>query len=319
MSALVTITTERSAELDRAADAARTFASAARAANTMRAYRTDWADFTDWCDRHQLAALPATAETVVLYISELALSARYSTVHRRISALSVVFQAAEVDNAARGPLVQTTLAGIRRTFGVASRQVAPVLVEDLRAMVEALPDSLAGTRDRALLLVGFSAALRRSELVALNGDDLVEVSQGMVITIRRSKSDQDGVGRDIAVPFGSRSTTCPVRALREWRDAADLSDGPLFRSIDRHGNIGERLTAASVALIVKRCAERVGLDSAAYSGHSLRAGLATSAAAADVSERVIAETTGHRSMQTLRRYIRIGGLFHDVASSHVGL
>jgi integrase len=183
-------------------------------------------------------------------------------------------------------------------------------------MVETLQESLIGARDRALLLVGFAGAFRRSELVALDVRDVAFTTEGLMITLRRSKTDQEGQGRSVGLPYGSRLETCPVRSLRAWLALSEITSGPLFRPINRHGTMAEgRLSDRAVALVVKRTAKAAGLDPAKYAGHSLRAGLATSAAAAGVSERAIMNQTGHKSAATVRKYIREGSLFRENAAA----
>ena len=188
-------------------------------------------------------------------------------------------------------------------------------------MIETLAfTSAIGTRDRALLLVGFAGAFRRSELVSLDVADVTFGADGLIVQLRRSKTDQEGEGRKVGLPFGSNPLTCPVRALRAWLDVAVVARGPIFRAVDRHGNVADvRLTDQSVALVVKRCAKAAGLDSEKYAGHSLRSGLATAAAMADVSERAIMAQTGHKSLPMVRRYIRDGSLFRRNAAAAVGL
>jgi integrase len=190
----------------------------------------------------------------------------------------------------------------------------------LRAMVQGLGTDPAGCRDRALLLLGFAGALRRSELVGLDVADVTEGSDGLTVRLRRSKTDQESAGRTLGIPYGSNPVTCPVRAWRAWLELSGITEGAAFRPVDRHGRIGEtRLSGQAVALVLKRHAARAGLDPAGVAGHSLRAGLATSAAAAGVPERVIAGTTGHRGTAMLSRYIREGSLFRENAASAVGL
>ena len=162
-------------------------------------------------------------------------------------------------------------------------------------------------------------ALRRSELVGVDVTHLDDRSDGLVVTIPKSKTDQDGGGRKIGIPYGSNPSTCPVRAVRAWLDRSGIEEGPVFRPV-RHGKVLDtRLTGRSVALIVKRVGKASGLDPVGLAGHSLRAGLVTSAAAAGVSERAIMNQTGHRSLPTLRRYIRDGSLFRENAAAAVGL
>lgn len=256
---------------------------------------------------------------LALYLTDRATALKPSTLTRRMSAISVVHQEAGHLSPAHDPRVRTILSGIRRTHGTAPDQAKPATIGDIRQMVAHLSDTTIGIRDRALLLVGFTGAFRRSELVALNVGDLDEREEGYAITIRRSKNDQEAKGRRIALPFGSDHHTCPVSALRSWLDHAQLERGAVFRSIDRHGNIASRLSDRGVALVIKRTAERAGLDPEGFSGHSLRAGFATTAAANGASERQIAHQTGHRSMDVLRGYVRHGGVFIDNAASMVGL
>jgi integrase len=217
--------------------------------------------------------------------------------------------------------VKATMAGIRRTHGIAPDQKAALLTPELRRLLAQVPaDTLAGRRDRALLLIGFAGAFRRSELVALDLEDVVETGDGLRVTIRASKTDQEGESRELGIPFGQHPETCPVRALRAWKDASEITEGPLFRAVTRYGRLQDkRLTAQSVALIVKRAAEQAGFNPDHYAGHSLRSGLATSAAAGGAPERAIMKQTGHRSVLTVRRYIRSGSLVQENAAAYVGL
>ncbi|MHB1846945.1 MAG: site-specific integrase [Deltaproteobacteria bacterium] len=210
--------------------------------------------------------------------------------------------------------VQEVLKGIRRSLGVAQTQKAPLLPGQLREVVAALPDGLLGLRDRALLLIGFAGAFRRSELVGIDLADLLFDEEGLTVTLRRSKTDQEGAGRKIGIPFGRRET-CPVEAVKAWIEAARIESGPIFREVNRHGRVSAaRLSGRSVARIVKRSVERVGIDPSQFAGHSLRAGLVTAAAKAHKSIAAIQKQTGHRSVAMVQRYIRNADLFDDNAS-----
>jgi integrase len=157
-------------------------------------------------------------------------------------------------------------------------------------------------------------------MVGLNAEDCAFGKDGLTVTLRRSKTDQEGVGRKIGIPYGSNPETCPVRSVQEWIEVAATGNGPLFRSITRHGQVpADRLSGIDVARVVKKLAQRAGLDPAKYAGHSLRAGHATSAAIAGATERSIMLQTGHRSVQMLRRYIRDGTLFRENSASKLGL
>jgi site-specific recombinase XerD len=303
-----------------AVDAARNFIEQAKAPNTVRAYRADWKDFSAWCASRGLNDLPATAETVTLYVSELAGRCKVATLTRRISAISQAHQMAGHEPPTGAAAVRTVMAGIRRAKGTAPAAKAAAITDDIRAMVAALPDGLLGIRDRALLLVGFAGAFRRSELVGLDRRDLEFGKEGLTATLRRSKTDQEGQGRVIGIPYGSNPETCPVRALQAWLELSAIAQGPVFRGITRHGRVQpSRLSGYAVALIVKRYAAPAGLDPAKYAGHSLRAGLATAAAIGGASERSIMAQTGHRSVAMVRRYIRDGNLFRENAAAKVGL
>jgi len=299
---------------------AREFARRSKAENTLRGYRADWRDFCAWCESHALCPLPAVPETVASYIAECAGRLKVGSIQRRLNAIAEAHKAMGADSPTGAGIVRATLKGIRRTLGTAAAQKAPTLTDDIRAMVEATDAGLIGTRDRALILLGFAGAFRRSELVALDIEDCVFGKDGLTITLRRSKTDQDGAGRKIGVPYGSNPETCPVRTIQAWIEQAAINAGPLFRSINRHGNVQiGRLSPVDVARIVKKLALRAGLDPAKYAGHSLRAGHATSAAIAGASERSIMNQTGHRSVQMVRRYIRDGSLFRENSAGKLGL
>ena len=259
-------------------------------------------------------------ETVALYLTALSRTHKVSTLTRRLSAISQAHQTAGLASPTEESSVRLVMAGIRRSLGTAATAKRPVLVADLQTMVKAIPDNRIGLRDRAILLIGFSGAFRRSELVALDCKDLSETIDGLTIVIRRSKTDQESEGRKVAIPRGREEATCPLRALAAWREAAGIESGPVFLRINRHGQIlPQRLSAEAVAIVVKRWAAALGFDEKEFAGHSLRAGLATSAAIAGKSERSIMNQTGHRSTATLRRYIRDGNLFRDNAAEGLGL
>ncbi len=299
---------------------ARDYAQSAKAPNTRRAYRADWADFTAWCRAHDRAPLPALPETVALYLAALAGHRKTSTLTRRLSAISQAHQVAGHPSPTKDQSVRAVAAGIRRAKGTAQQGKTAAVTADVRLMVGALPATLMGRRDRALLLLGFAGAFRRSELVALDVADVVERPEGLAVTIRRSKTDQEGAGRTVGIPYGAHYESCPVRALRAWLAAASITSGPLFQAIDRHGNLlPGRLSPQGVARAVKRAAVAAGLNPTTYAGHSLRAGLATAAAEAGVSERAIMAQTGHKSLPMVRKYIRGGSLFRENAAAEVGL
>lgn len=285
---------------------------AAWAGNTRRAYRADWRHFAEWCRQKGREALPAAPATVALYLTELAGQVKPATLSRRLSALKAAHEAAGLENPGSSGLVKTLLRGIRREKGVRPKAKRPVLVEDLAAVVGLIPDTPAGRRDRALLLTGFAGAFRRSELVGLDWDDLEFSEEGVKITIRRSKTDQEGVGRVLGIPRARQGKLCPVRALERWR-----ADGDGAGAVFRAG--GKRLSDRMVARIVQRWMERAGREGSEYGGHSLRSGLATEAARGGASERSIMRQTGHRSTVMVRRYIQEATVFEDNAVLSTGL
>lgn len=289
-----------------------------RSPATRRAYEADWRQFENWCAGQGRTALPADPETVALYFVEASARLKPASLNRKAAAITHVHRKAGHESPSQSQLVRTVLAGIRRKLGTTQTRKAPALAEHLKAMLALLPDSLRGKRDRALLLVGFAGAFRRSELVSVDVEDLELTTEGVIITLRRSKTDQEGRGASVAIPSGSSSRTCPVRALRSWLGAADIVTGPAFRPVDRFGRVGERrLCDRSVALVVKRLAEAAGLDPTLYAGHSLRAGFATQAAINGVANRVIMRQTRHRSHAVVERYVRDGRIFADNAASKV--
>jgi integrase len=241
-----------------------------------------------------------------------------------LNAIAEAHKAAGLESPTHNAIVRNTMKGIRRTLGTAPVQKAAALTDEIRTMVEAAGDGAIGARDRALILLGFAGAFRRSELVRLDVADCAFGKDGLTVTLRRSKVDQEGAGRKVGIPYGSNPETCPVRTMLAWIETAGIGAmdgaGPVFRSINRHGHIGQgRLSGIDVARVVKKLADRTGLDSAKYAGHSLRAGHATSAARAGASERSIMNQTGHRSVQMVRRYIRDGSLFRENSAGKLGL
>jgi integrase len=279
-----------------------------------------WCGTSRYAARQRACELPAAPEAVALYLTARAETCKTSTLQRRLSSISQAHQAANLESPTQNAAVSAVWAGIRRAKGTAQQGKAPCVTADLRQMIEALPDNLLGVRDRALLLIGFAGAFRRSELVSLNREDVEVTNEGLVITLRRGKCDQEAAGRKVGVPFGSNPATCPVRSLKAWLEASEITTGPLFRSVNRHGQLQPvRLSPKAVALTVKKRAAEAGLDAAKFSGHSLRSGLATSAAASGASERAIMAQTGHRSLATVRKYIRPASLFLENAASSLGL
>jgi site-specific recombinase XerD len=291
-----------------------------RAQNTRRAYRADWADFDGWCSKYRRVSLPAAPDTVAYYLADRSQTLKTSTLQRRLATISEAHRAADHESPTKHPKVRLVWAGIRREKGTAQAHMKPVLTKHIRLMVGHLPDTLLGARDRALLLLGFAGAMRRSELVGLDVTDLAVADEGLVVNMRRGKTDQFGAGRKIGIPKGEHPETCPVRAVQAWLERSEVVEGPLFRAVNRHGHVSPtRLSDRAVADVVKRSLKTAGKSTRRFAGHSLRAGLITQAAMAGVSERAIQDQSGHKSLLVMRRYIRDGSLFRENAAAKVGL
>lgn len=296
---------------------ARTFAASAKAPATRRAYQRDWSAFQAWCRESGLPSLPASPATVATYATYMIDEGlAVSTVQRAMVSISQAHKMAGHTSPTSSAVVLETLKGIRRAKGTAQIQKSPVLPNQIRTMLDLLPEGLLGVRDRAILLLGFAGGFRRSELVGLDVQDVEFTEDGMVVALRKSKTDQEGQGRRVGIPFGSSPSTCPVRSMRAWIDAASITIGPVLRPVGRWGHVAEqRLADRAVARVVQRYAHAVGFDAGRFGGHSLRAGLATAAARAGKSERAIMAQTGHRSVAMVRRYIREGSLFTENAAA----
>lgn len=282
------------------------------AENTRRGYTSDIAQFRAWG-----GTIPADPDTIARFVAERSGTHAVASISRMLAAISKAHAAAGHDNPCRTELVLATMRGVRRRLGTAQRQARPILRDDLFAMLERLDERPKDIRDRAMLLLGFATAMRRSELVALDAEDIEPTSAGLMVLLRRSKTDQEAQGRQIAVPYG-RTRHCPVRALSEWLAFASIEHGPIFVGIDKHGNIlRHRVTGEAVNHVVKSRLTAAGYDPAPFSAHSLRAGLVTAAAMAGASSHKIREVTGHRSEASLARYIRQVDLFDDPAVSRL--
>jgi site-specific recombinase XerD len=281
--------------------------------NTILAYQSDLKHYYAWG-----GVIPSSPDMVAQYLVSYADSLSMATLSRRMVAIAKAHTIQGHASPTNSDVVQLTLKGIKRKHGRPQRQVSALLKEDIISMLNIMPDTTKGIRDRALLLIGFCGAFRRSELVTLYKNDIEFVSQGIIITLQRSKTDQSGAGRKIAVPYG-RGLVCPVKSLQAWLDVSKGDDdGAIFCPIDKGGNIGgTSLTSHAVAVIIKSYAAKIGLNPVKLSGHSLRSGLATSAAQSGVPSHKIRQQTWHRSDMMLARYIRDGGLFTDNAAGAI--
>ena len=291
------------------------YARAEKAAATRRAYRSDFDLFRTWCETKAVPALPAEPSTVAAYLaSEADRGTRPSTISRRLAAIRYAHKLAGFEPPTNSDAVRATLRGIRRSASNAPVRKEPATAERILAMVALAGGGAKGLRDRALLLLGFAGAFRRSELVALDIGDVEFCDGGLRVRIRKSKTDQEGLGATIAIVPGS--IACPVQATREWIEETGITEGPLFRPTTRRGQISNRrLSDRAVAEVVKKYARRVGLNAEDFSGHSLRSGFLTSAARRGASIFKMMDVSRHRSVDTLRGYVRDAELFRDHAGS----
>ncbi len=287
-----------------------------KAENTIKAYNSDWRDFLDWCEAHNAQSLPATPEIIVNYINDLADNAKANTVARRVIAISENHIAAGYDldnNPAKSNIVRAAVSAIKREKGTFQQGKMPILFETLHIIMDSMQgDSPTLIRDRALILLGFAGAFRRSELVAINVENLTFTLQGLIVFIPKAKSDQLGQGETVAIPFAPDRNICAVKAVKEWIDCMHLVSGPLFRPFKKNKQLRDmRLTGNAVAVIVKKYVKAAGFDHSQFAGHSLRRGFATSAAQHNVDVLGIMKQTRHKSEKMVHRYIEQGKLFTD--------
>jgi site-specific recombinase XerD len=299
------------AALETAAD----LASNEKAPATRKAYASDFRIFQRWCVEHGLVALPADPAAVAGFIAdEASRGVKASTLGRRIAAIKYRHKMAGEVSPTDDEGVKAVVRGARRTLGVAPRKLTAATAEKTIGMSTLTRGGLAGKRDRAMLLLGFAMAARRSELVALDVADIEECPEGLRVRIRKSKTDQEGVGVTIAVCRGS--IACPVAAVLEWLAISGISGGPIFRSVRKGGKVTDlRLSAKSVCQIVKKHAGKLGLNAADFGAHSLRAGFLTSAAARGASIFKMMDVSRHKSVDTLRGYVRDANAFRDHAGA----
>ncbi|SFO35013.1 Site-specific recombinase XerD [Pseudonocardia ammonioxydans] len=297
--------------------------------NTRRAYSRQWAAFTDWCDLAGRTALPATPETLAEYVAQLADAGQAPTsIEQAIAAVRTAHRTAGHRGAPDTEAARRVLRGHRRQraeSGGRARQAVPVTIDSLRAMVDTTdPATARGLRDRVALVLGLALMGRRSELVALDLDDVTETDDGLLVLIRASKTDQDAHGVEVAIPHGQHADTDPARLVRAWR--AMLAEhghttGRLLRSVTRHGRIGSSLSADGLGDLVQAAARRAGLPNpGGYSAHSLRAGGATAAyrAGAPVST-IAAHGRWAPGSPVVLSYVRSVDRWRDNALAGVGL
>ena len=281
-----------------------------KAANTLRAYKADFKDFSAFCAKNGLNFLPTEPKILSLYLTHLSASSRFSTLKRRIASISVIHKLKGHYLDTKHPIIMENLLGIKRIKGSNQKAKKPILINDLRLIINAIDQTnqikKRKIRDKAIILIGFSGGFRRSELVNLIHDDVEFVNEGVKIFIKRSKTDQSGEGMTKAIPYFDNQLFCPVVTLKNWMNNSEIKSGKIFDISDK-----------SIALIIKKYAFLSGLDPNKYSGHSLRSGFATSTAESGAEERNIMAMTGHKTSQMVRRYIQEANLFKNNALNKI--
>ncbi|APX34580.1 hypothetical protein BH708_02290 [Brachybacterium sp. P6-10-X1] len=308
-----------------------------RSAETRRSYASAIRTFTIWCRERGYHGYPAAPDVIAAYIAYRSNTVCHATISRDVAAIS----AAHLDNGLADPAthhgVRQALRSAGRMLGTAAtRRAAPITTVTMRRIIEAMGDldSPVGKRDRAILLVGLAAAQRRSEIAALTTKDLTRREAGLLLRIRRSKTDQSGHGDLVGIPLGTHPETCPVRALEDWLEVSGRrlgDDSPVFSRIYNRLRIADTaLSDRSIARIIRARATAAGITGKDYaqaagageswvSGHSLRAGHATSAAEAGVDPMAISRTTRHRRLDSLARYVRPASAVEDSTAGQIGL
>jgi site-specific recombinase XerD len=291
------------------------FAANEKAPATRKAYNSDFRIFSKWCATQGLCALPASPATVAAFIADQAAAGKKpSTLGRRIAAIKHCHKKANETSPTDDERVKAVIRGARRTLGVAPKKLAAATSERTIGMVMLARNGLIGKRDRALLLLGFSLAARRSELVALDASDIEFCPEGLRVTIRKSKTDQESKGAVVAICHGL--IACPVAALKDWMAAANVTEGPLFRQVRRGGHVtANRLGGEAVRRVVKLQIAKLGLNPKDFGAHSLRAGFCTSAAAMGKNLFKMMDISRHKSVDTIRGYVRSADAFKDNAGA----
>ena len=277
-----------------------------KANNTLRAYQSDFRDFSAFCSKNGLSSIPTQPKIIAIYITHLSKSFKFSTLKRRIASISVIHKLKGHYLDTKHPIIMENLHGIKRILGSRQKAKKPLLINDLKLIIKAIDKEK--IRDKALILLGFSGGFRRSELVSILHEDIEFVPEGVKILIKRSKTDQSGEGIVKAIPYFDNQEFCPVLTLKEYinKKISKKNEDKIFEISDK-----------SVALIIKKYAQKAGLDSSKYAGHSLRSGFATTAAEFGAEERNIMAMTGHKTTQMVRRYIQEANLFKNNALNKI--
>tara|TARA_B110000027_G_scaffold131737_1_gene156570 strand:+ start:42 stop:1001 length:960 start_codon:yes stop_codon:yes gene_type:complete len=285
--------------------------------NTLRAYKSDFKDFGIFCSKNGFNSLPSEPKVVSLYLTHLSTKdAKMSTLKRRMVSIGVIHRLKGHYLDIKHPSIIENIMGIKRRKGSIQKGKKPILINSLKSIINVIDkknkEEIKRSRDRTIILIGFSGGFRRNEIVSLDYDDLDFVEEGLKINLKRSKTDQFGEGFTKALPYFDNTKYCPVVSLKKWIEISKITKGAVFRPISKGSKLSEnRLTDQTVALLLKKYLNLIGVDSKNYSGHSLRSGFATSAAESGAEERSIMSMTGHKSVEMVRRYIKEANLFKN--------
>jgi site-specific recombinase XerD len=310
------------------ADAAAMFQGRARSDNTKRTYQAGTEQYRAWCAESGYEVFPGTEEQVAEFLAYMAVERKLAptTIRTRFAGLRAMYRdAVGRSNVTTSDRVVDVLNGIQRTLAEAPKQAAALQAADIRAIIRKLPRERGGLtvqalRDRALLLVMYAGAFRVSEVMGLQWEDVEFVEEGLLLTLRSSKTDQMHKGVTVGIAPGRRAYTCPVRALAAWRDAVGDVVGDVFCGVTRWGVVeGDALSHRGVNVVIRRLVESIGLDPSLYSSHSLRSGIATDLNAADVSAAMVQERTRHKSLNMVGRYHRPKTALRNNFSKRAGL
>jgi len=296
---------------------------AADAPATIRAYAADVKNYEAWCAQSRLTPFPAAPEVVGAYLAAAGEGYAMQTLRRRVAAISRASAITGHPLDTKHPAIRETLRGIARVHGSRGRKAAALTTSELKSLSVVFGDDLTGCRDRALLLVCFAGALRRSELVSLDAEKLIWFEDGVKLSLEKSKTDKEGKGAEITIVYGRNEATCPVRALRSWLDRARINSGPVFRKVNKGGNVeARRLSDDAVRqVLLRRAAEAQikGTLAEPVSPHGLRAGFVTTAYKNGVPDEEIMGHTRHRSLSTMRSYVRRAKLKTSEPAGKLGL
>ena len=293
-----------------------------KANNTLRAYKSDFKDFGAFCAKHGMNSLPSEPKIVSLYLTHISKNSKISTLRRRLVSISMVHKLKGHYLDTKHPIIVENLMGIRRIKGSIQKGKKPLLINNLKRIINVINEhkieDIKKLRDKTIILVGFGGGFRRTELISIDYEDLEFVSEGVKITVKKSKTDQFGEGMIKGLPYFTNETYCPVSNLKKWLEISKIKSGPLFRRFTKGSSLSvKRLTDQSVVLLMKEYLNLAGIENKDFAGHSLRSGFATVAAEHGADERSIMAMTGHKTTQMVRRYIKEANIFKNNALNKI--